>query len=119
MNTLYYGKDLDGTPFDPIVNLTKSFGGPLRAARIKGFLHRLRSKGGNIKIVSTSWAPVTEEQWKAYLINITSPFDLGFDENTTLSLEDPGPGLSADKGKWSSFDSTISSYTVTFSEKGK
>ena len=33
------------------------------------------------------------------MINVTSSFNLGFDESTTLSLEDPGPGLSADKGK--------------------
>ena len=50
-------------------------------------------KGANVKIVSTSWAPITEEQWKQYLINVTSNFNFGFNENTTLSLEDPGPGM--------------------------
>ena len=61
-------------------------------------MDRLRSRKASVKIVSTSWAPVTEEQWKEYLVNVTNSFDLGFAENETLSLEDPGPGLSADKG---------------------
>ena len=99
VKTLYYGTNLDGTPFDPVANLTESFGGRERVIRIKGFIDRLRYKGGNVKIVSTSWAPVTEEQWQEYLINVTNTFDFGFEENTTLSLEDPGPGKSADKGE--------------------
>ena len=93
VNTLYYGNSLDGTPFNPISNLTHSFGGQERLKRIKKFIERLRSKGGNVKIVSTSWGPVTDKQWKKYLINVTSSFNLGFDESTTLSLEDPGPGM--------------------------
>ena len=99
VKTLYYGTNLDGTPFDPVANLTESFGGRDRVIRIKGFIDRLRYKSGNVKIVSTSWAPVTEEQWQEYLINVTNTFDFGFEENTTLSLEDPGPGKSADKGE--------------------
>lgn len=99
VTTLYSGTTLNGTAFDPITDLTKSFGGPTRLQRIKSFIDRLRSRNGNVKIVSTSWAPVTEEQWLAYLLNVTSTFEFGFNENTTLSLEDPGPGLSADKGE--------------------
>ena len=79
--------------------MTESFGGHERITRIKGFIDRLRSRNALVKIVSTSWAPVTEEQWKEYLINVTGTFDLGFDHNNTISLEDPGPGLSANKGK--------------------
>merc|ERR1711894_48997 len=106
VNTLYEGTDLNGLPFDPVANLTHSFGGSERVTRIKGFLNRLRSKNGNIKIVSTSWAPVSEEQWKEYLINVTGTFNLGFDEDSTLSLEDPGPGKSADKGAVIQLDMT-------------
>ena len=98
IKTLYYGTDLDGTPFH-LANLTRSFGGRARYERIKGFIDRVRYKNGNIKIVSTSWAPITDEQWQKYLINVTNTFYLGFDENTTLSLEDPGRGKSADKGE--------------------
>ena len=93
------GTDLEGHSFDPIANLTESFGGPERINRIKSFIGRLRSRNANVKMVSTSWAPVSEEQWKEYLINVTSIFDLGFDDDNTLALEDPGPGLSADKGE--------------------
>lgn len=103
---MYYGTDLDGTPFDPVTNLTQSFGGTERVIRVKGFLDRLRSKNGKLQIVSTSWAPVTDEQWQEYLINVTGTFDLGFDENTILSLEDPGPGKSADKGAVIQLDMT-------------
>ena len=99
MKTLYYGTDLNGNPFNPIEDLTESFGGTERVLRIKGFIDRLRYKGGNVKLVSTSWAPVTEEQWREYLVNVTNTFDLGFESNTILSLEDPGPGKSADKGE--------------------
>ena len=96
---LYSGITLDGTSYDPVTKLTESFGGKERITRIKGFIDRLRSRNAVVKIVSTSWAPVTEEQWKEYLINVTDTFHLGFEDNSTISLEDPGPGLSANKGK--------------------
>jgi len=99
VTALYSGKALDGTSFDPVAKLTESFGGNERITRIKGFIDRLRSRNALVKIVSTSWAPVTEDQWKEYLINVTDTFHLGFEDNSTISLEDPGPGLSANKGK--------------------
>ena len=95
---MYAGKSLDNAVLDPIANLTESFGGRRRLKRIKNFIERLRSRNASVKIVSTSWAPVSQEQWKEYIINVTNTFDLGFGENDTLSLEDPGPGFSADKG---------------------
>ena len=99
VKTLFYGTDLDGRLFDPIADLLKSFGGPERIINIKRFLDRLRYKNANIKLVSTSWAPVTEKQWQEYLINVTNTFDLGFKNNDVLSLEDPGPGIRADYGE--------------------
>ena len=99
VKTLFYGTDLDGTRFHPIADLTQSFGGRERIITIKRFIDRLRYKGANVKIVSTSWAPVTEKQWQTYLINVTNTFDLGFKDNNILSLEDPGPGIRADYGE--------------------
>ena len=96
--TLHSGSTLDGTPFDPVANLTASFGGKDRVNRIRSFIKRLKSKNANVKIVSTSWAPISAEQWQQYLMNITGTMDLGFEEDKILSLEDPGPGKSADKG---------------------
>ena len=67
---LFYGTDLDGRQFDPIPDLTQSFGGRERIIKLKRFINRLRHKKANVKLVSTSWAPVTEKQWKEYLINV-------------------------------------------------
>jgi len=48
--------------------------------------------------VSTSWYPVTEEQWKNYLFYASEMLGLGFKMDDIISLADPGPGKSADKG---------------------
>ena len=99
MKTLFYGADLEGRQFDPIADLVKSFGGRERIIKIKQFIDRLRYKGASVKIISTSWAPVTEKQWQTYLINVTNTFDLGFKDNNVLTLEDQGPGIRTDYGE--------------------
>ena len=59
----------------------------------------LREAGIPVKIVSTSWFPIAEEQWQEYLFYVTNQFGLEFSKDQILAEEDPGPGLSADKGR--------------------
>ena len=116
------GFAIDGRPLDPIQNLTTSFGGEERIKRIRRFLDRLRLHRASVKIISTSWFPVTEIQWKEYLINITNTFDMGFEDDEVLSLADPGPGLSANKGdviKADMKDSNVDFDGALFSDDSK
>ena len=104
ITTLYVMSSVAGLQSgDAKGKLTASFGsehvgGPESLGRIKEFVNRLRSAGASVKIVSTSWYPVTEVQWKQYLFNVTGLLNLGFSSDEILALADPGPGLSADKG---------------------
>lgn len=80
-------------------NLTKSFGGADRLSVMKSFIKDIRKTlNGNVFIVSTSWFPVSKLQWQTYLLEVSSMLDLGFDADHVITLNDPGPGLSADKG---------------------
>ena len=101
VNTIIDGKKIDNTSFSAI-NVTEefitSFGGEARLANITNFLQFLRDNNVTVKILSTSWFPITETQWKNYLINVTSKFGLGFQEDEILTIADPGPGKSACKG---------------------
>ena len=63
------------------------------------FLEELRSKSITVKIVSTSWYPITADQWQEYLYHVSELLGLGFLKEEILTVDDPGPGLSADKGK--------------------
>merc|ERR1712198_436874 len=63
------------------------------------FLKELRSRNITVKIVSTSWYPITAEQWQEYLYHVSNLLGLGFLKEEILTVDDPGPGLSADKGK--------------------
>ena len=69
------------------------------AEGIKYFLADLRAKNVAVKIVSTSWYPITEAQWREYLFYVSETTGLGFRREEILTLNDPGPGLSADKGQ--------------------
>ena len=69
------------------------------AQNIKNLLIELREKNITVKIVSTSWYPITESQWQEYLFYVSETLGLGFRREEILPLYDPGPGLSADKGQ--------------------
>ena len=69
------------------------------AQNIKNLLTELRDKNVTVKIVSTSWYPITENQWQEYLFYVSETLGLGFIRDEILPLYDPGPGLSADKGQ--------------------
>ena len=79
--------------------LVKSMGGPERLKKIQNFLDDLRDTNVTLKIVSTSWYPITEEQWQEYLAYVSNVMELGFLKDEILAVEDPGEGLSADKGQ--------------------
>ena len=73
----------------------------LRSSLSKGiniFLAKLRSENISVKIVSTSWYPITADQWQEYLYYVSDLLGLGFLKQEILTVDDPGPGLSADKG---------------------
>ena len=65
---------------------------------IANFLKNLRSNSISVKIVSTSWYPITADQWQEYLYYVSNLLGLGFVKEEILTVDDPGPGLSADKG---------------------
>lgn len=70
-----------------------------RIPAMANFINDVRTLlDGNVFIVSTSWYPVNEEQWQAYLKYISDETGLGFPLENIFAVADPGPGLSADKG---------------------
>ena len=81
------------------MNLTKSLGGEERLKEMRNFLDDLRKDNISVKIVSTSWYPITEAQWQEYLFYVSDILELGFSKDEILAVEDPGEGLSADKGE--------------------
>ena len=81
------------------MNLTASLGGNERLLEMQTFLDELRNASIPVKIVSTSWYPITEAQWQEYLFYVSDLLNLGFFKDEILAVEDPGEGLSADKGK--------------------
>ena len=103
MRTIKEGRKMNnGTVFSVSnannIELIESFGGADRLETIKSFLKQLTGAGAKVKIVSTSWFPITENQWKEYLFYVSSELKLGFLKDDILTVADPGPGLSADKG---------------------
>jgi len=62
------------------------------------FLNALRKEDITVKVVSTSWYPITAAQWQTYLYYVSELLDLGFEFEEILAVDDPGPGKSADKG---------------------
>ena len=79
--------------------LVKSMGGPKRLKPIQNFLDDLREANVTVKVVSTSWYPITEAQWQEYLAYVSEVMELGFSKDEILAVEDPGENLSADKGQ--------------------
>ena len=77
------------------------------------FLGELRNKGITVKIVSTSWYPITADQWQEYLFHVSKLLGLGFLKEEILTVDDPGPGLSADKGKKIRDDKNIEEFLDT------
>jgi len=103
VTTIKEGKKIDGDTLFNVSNadnkeLIESFGGKDRLGNITLFLGNLREANASVKIVSTSWFPITEKQWQEYLYYITQQFELGFEKNEILTVLDPGVGKSADKG---------------------
>ena len=72
------------------------------SSNVREFLSSLRNRGPEppvtVKIVSTSWYPITAAQWQEYLFYVSGILELGFTKDEILAVDDPGPGLSADKG---------------------
>ena len=62
------------------------------------FLKVLRNESITVKVVSTSWYPITAAQWQTYLHYVSQLLGLGFEFEEILAVDDPGPGKSADKG---------------------
>ncbi len=91
----------------PAANITEAFGGPSRLARLRAFFATLASSDGmlQVRLLSTSWHPVSAAAWGAYLTEVTSAAGLRWSpigddggEGWIIALADPGPGLSANKG---------------------
>ena len=78
--------------------------------KLQKFLSDLRNDNITVKIVSTSWYPITADQWQEYLFYATDMTNLGFNKDEILAVEDPGPGLSADKGQKIRDDQNIDSF---------
>ena len=81
------------------MNLIDSLGGNERLLEMQTFLDELRNATIPVKIVSTSWYPITEAQWQEYLFYVSNLLNLGFFKDEILAVEDPGEGFSADKGE--------------------
>ena len=48
--------------------------------------------------MNPTWYPITADQWQEYLYYVSNLLGLGFFKEEILTVDDPGPGLSADKG---------------------
>ena len=109
VNTVKYCKKIDQTPFNTLTffyeyyksneELYASLGGASRLPKIQNFLSDLRNRSIAVKILSTTWFPITENQWQEYLFYVTNLLNLGFKKEDILAVEDPGPGLPANKGE--------------------
>ncbi|KNC84538.1 hypothetical protein SARC_03241 [Sphaeroforma arctica JP610] len=82
----------------PMANITEVMGGEERLARVQDMLETLRSTDKEFFILSTSWEPVPGTEWAKYIHKFSDMAELGFDMDHILSLDDPGVGISADKG---------------------
>ena len=75
------------------------FGGPERLGRLRAALRRLRARGVACCVLSTSWAPLTARQWRAYLVAAGEAVGLGFAAGDVIALADPGGTTPANKGR--------------------
>jgi len=72
---------------------------PVRISNLANFLSKLRASGILVYILSTSWYPVTAEQWKNYILLTMEVATLGFDADHIMALPVAVPGAGADKGE--------------------
>jgi len=72
---------------------------PARITNLANALSKLRGNGMMVYILSTSWYPVTADQWKNYVLMTMEVANLGFDADHIISLPVAVPGQGADKGK--------------------
>ena len=77
----------------------KYFNGKTRVDSLRtGLEEARRQMGGNVVMLSASWDPTPANVWSAYLLQVLTDLKLGFDEEHINAVDDPGPGISADKG---------------------
>jgi len=96
-------------------DMVAEFGGEARLNHLRETLKKLRERlerkvlverathlretlDANVYVVSTSWYPMDEEQWREFLVLSSKELDLGFKPEDIITLADPGKGKSANKG---------------------
>eukprot|EP00483_Globobulimina_turgida_P000558 UN00558 len=91
---------------DTVGRVEQAFGGEERIERLKAFFDRLLESGSSIPdethlfVLSTSWEPIPSVQWEdmIFVVLETVGLDVYFSRARVLGLDDPGPGIQADKG---------------------
>eukprot|EP01083_Nonionella_stella_P193535 714695_1 len=90
---------------DPLLRTKIAFGNDTRINRLKLHLERVLGddstvEDGNIYVLTTSWEPVPAEYWADLVYEMLKiiNFDIYFPREHILALDDPGPGIQADKG---------------------
>ena len=56
----------------------------------EGFAAIREAIGGKAFLLSASWEPIPAAVWAAYLLQITTDLDLGFDAGPPVGVDDPG-----------------------------
>lgn len=81
-------------------SLNLIFNGTDRRDRLLQTFKLLESKGVMIRILSTAWVSVNASMWTYFLDRVCFAGGLGqyLNSSTILALDDPGQGISADKG---------------------
>mmetsp|Transcript_51854 Transcript_51854/g.46544 ORF Transcript_51854/g.46544 Transcript_51854/m.46544 type:complete len:281 (+) Transcript_51854:40-882(+) len=89
----------------PDARIISAFGNETRLAQLKNHLDTLLSSsnalnGGLFYILSTSWEAVPALEWEKMIWEIIQIVELEdyFPRDNILGLDDPGPGIQADKG---------------------
>lgn len=74
--------------------------GKTRLDRLVLHLKRLQDKKIGLYMVSTSWEKVPAKEWANFIIAVFKSVGINkfFDADKVLTLDDPGPGIPADKG---------------------
>ena len=73
--------------------------GPSKVNQNTSIKHKNTIRSIVVKILSTTWFPITENQWQEYLFYVSNLLNLGFEKEDILAVEDPGPGIPANKGE--------------------
>lgn len=82
--------------------IEKYFGGEnVRWTKYKKAFSALQDAKGKEKVgfLSASWSPVPGAAWKLYLEHLVKEIGLTVAAENILGIDDPGPGLSAQKGE--------------------